>query len=247
VARYVGLANYRSLWQDDVFRSALLHNGIILLALPVWVLGPLLLAVLLHQRVPGWRFFRLAFFLPAVLSPVIIGAFFELMLRFDGPVNAALRAVGLGSLSRQWLADPDTALPAMIAIILWATFGTGVLIYLAGLATVDQQLYDAVHLDGANWWQSLRAVTIPQLRPVLEFYTVVSLIASFAALFPYVYTLTRGGPGYATYVVEYDVYQQAFGESAFGYGSAVGVVLFVLVLILVLVATRAFRRSDAEA
>jgi ABC-type sugar transport system permease subunit len=243
---WVGLDNYGRLLGDRVFRTALLDNGLILLSLPIWVLLPLLIALALRQRIPGWRVFRLVFFLPSVISPVVIGAFFELMLRYDGPMNTALRWVGLGGLAHQWLAEPATALPVMVAIIIWANFGVGVLIYLAGLATMDTSLYDAARVDGANWWQMHRAVTIPDLRPVIEFYAVIVVIGSFASLFPYVYTLTRGGPGYATYTVEYDIYQAAFGQDAIGYASAVGVALLVVILAIVLAGIRAFHWRQAR-
>jgi ABC-type sugar transport system permease subunit len=243
--RYVGLANYRELLHDQVFGTSLWHNLLILISLPVWVGAPLAIAIFLNERPFGWRLMRFALFLPAVLSPVIIGSFFELMLQYDGPLNSLLRAVGLGSLARQWLVDPGSALPVMIAIIIWAGLGVGVLIFMSGLATIDPDLYDAARIDGASWLRTQWSVVMPQLRPMITFYGVVSVIASFATLFPFVYTLTQGGPGYDTYTAEYDVYQTAFNNGTFGYGSAMGVVLFLIILLIVLVALR-FSRSEDE-
>lgn len=242
---WIGLDNYRFLAEDPTFLTALRNNLLLLLALPVWVILPLMVAMILHGRVPGWRFFRLAFFLPALLSPVVIGVFFSIMLRADGPVNSILDAVGLGGLAHAWLADPSTALTAVIVIIIWATFGIGVLIFLSALGTVDPDLVDAAKVDGASWLQTQRDVVFWEVLPVVEFWTVISLISVFTALFPFIFTLTGGGPGYATYILDFDIYQEAFGNGALGYASAIGVVLFFVVLVLALIQMRLFRRRTA--
>jgi ABC-type sugar transport system permease subunit len=226
---WVGLANFEALLKDRTFRTALTNNLAILLSVPVWVLLPLFVASLIHGGVPGGRVFRLAIFLPAVLSPVVIGAFFNVMLRYAGPVNEILRGVGLGWLATEWLQGSATALPIVMAIFIWATLGIGVLIYLAGLAQVNPEHFDAARLDGASWWQTQRHITIPELRRVIEFWAVIVLISSFTAVFPFIYTLTRGGPGYSTYTLDYYVYDKAFFGAGMGYASAVGVVLLVIV------------------
>jgi ABC-type sugar transport system permease subunit len=226
---WVGLANFEALLRDRTFRTALTNNLAILLSVPVWVMLPLFVASLIHGRVPGGRVFRLAIFLPAVLSPVVIGAFFNVMLRYAGPVNGILRGLGLDWLATEWLQESTTALPIVMAIFIWATLGIGVLIYLAGLAQVNPEHFDAARLDGAGWWQTQRHITIPELRRVIEFWAVIVLISSFTAVFPFIYTLTRGGPGYSTYTLDYYVYDKAFFGGAMGYASAVGVVLLVIV------------------
>jgi raffinose/stachyose/melibiose transport system permease protein len=241
---WVGFRNYSAMWHDPAFRHALRNNGLILLTLPVWVILPLAVAVGLRERVRGWRIFRFAYFIPCAISPLIVGELASLMLRYDGPVNRTLHAAGLGALVRQWLADPSLALWAMMAVIIWANFGTGVLIYLAGMATIDESLYDAARIDGASRWRQHWHVTLPQLRQVIEFYGVIVLIGAFAAMFPYVYSLTGGGPGTSTYTVEFDIYEQAFGQGELGYGSAVGVVLLLLLLVLVIAALRIFRVEE---
>lgn len=244
---YVGLANYKALLHDPTFRKALVNNLLILLSVPVWILVPLAIAIVLFQRVPGWRLFRAVFFIPAVLSPVIIGSYYEIALRMDGPLNEGLRAVGLGSLRHAWLADSSTALVTVAGILIWASFGIGVLIFLAALANVDPELYDAAKIDGANGFQQHRHVTVPGILPVIGFYSVIVVISLFTVLFPYIFTLTGGGPGYSTYVIEFDVYQEAFQSGSFGYASAMGVVLFLVVLVLSLVQLRVFRDREATA
>jgi len=241
---WVGFRNYSALWGDPAFRDALRNNGLILLTLPVWVILPLAVAIGLRERVRGWRIFRFAYFIPCAISPLIVGELANLFLRYDGPVDRILRDVGLRGLAQQWLANPSLALWVMMAVIIWANFGTGVLIYLAGAATIDESLYDAAKIDGASRWRQHRHVTLPQLREVIQFYGVIVLIGAFAAMFPYVYSLTGGGPGTSTYTVEFDVYQQAFGQGELGYGSAVGVVLLLLLLVLVIAAMRIFRMGE---
>ena len=150
---WIGLGNFAQITQDPVFWAALRNNLLVLCSLPVWVLAPLIIAVIIHSGVPGAKFFRLMVFLPAVLSPVVIGAYFNVLLKYNGALNSFLRDIGLGFLAHQWLNDPNTVLPVMVSILIWATLGIGTIIYLAALAQVNPELYDAAELDGANWLQ----------------------------------------------------------------------------------------------
>lgn len=244
---WVGGANFAGIAADPVFFAALKNNLFVLLSLPLWVIGPLVVAALIHAGVPGGRFFRLMVFLPAVLSPVVVGAYFNVLLRYNGPFNRFLREIGLGGLAHQWLNDPSTALAVVVLILIWATFGIGVLIYLAALAQVNPELYDAATVDGANWFQTQLHVTLPATRRTIEFWFVIVLISTFTTVFPFVYTLTRGGPGYATYLLDYYVYDAAFFGGSFGYASAVGVVLLVIVSAISLGSIWLFRRGQEPA
>lgn len=226
---WIGIENYAYMLSDDTFWTALLNNLRILLALPIWVLLPFLIASALHAGARGARPLRLAFFFPAVLSAVVIGVYWNILLRADGALNDALRVLGLESLAQPWLAQSTTALPALIAIIVWSTFGIGVVIFVAALGTIDQEQLDAAELDGANWWRLQRHIVIPAIRPVVEFWTVIIVITSFTAVFPLIFSLTGGGPGFATYVLEYLVYREAFANGSLGYASAIGVALFVVI------------------
>lgn len=239
---YLGLQNYRDLWQDQRFRDALLNNIKILTILPVWIFLPFLIAQALFNKVLGWRFFRIAFFLPAVLSPVVLGIYYGLVLRPNGPVNRGLDAVGIDSGNHDWLNDPRTAFPIMASILVWSTLGVGVLIFLAGLSNLDPQLLEAAKIDGATWFQAQRYVVFWLMLPVVRFWSVIILIVSFTGIFPLVYALTRGGPGNSTYVVEFDIYQEAFQKSALGYSSAIGIALLVFVILLLAILTRILRQ-----
>jgi multiple sugar transport system permease protein len=236
--RFVGTANFAELLRDEEFRIALRNNFLLALSVPLWIGVSLGLALLLHQEVPGWKFFRATFFLPAVLSPVIIGTLFTALLRADGPVNRGLELLHLPVLAHDWLGHLATALPTMVVVILWSIFGLGVIVFLAGLAAVPQDLFDAAAIDGAVGWARLWYVVIPALRHVLEFWGVNLVVWSFTSLFAFVYVMTGGGPGYATMLVEYQVYQQAFEFNRMGYACALGTILFLLVFGLVVVQVR---------
>jgi ABC-type sugar transport system permease subunit len=228
----VGWANYSRALHDQQFISAIEHNVLVLLALPVWVLLPFLLATALHSGVPGWRAFRLIFFLPAVLSPVVLGLYYGIVLRPTGPVNGFLNDIGLSFLTHSWLESTNWALFTVTAIIVWYTFGIGVLIFLSALSAIDTEQLEAARMDGASWRQIQQHVVFWQLKATFEFWTVVVTIFSFTALFPLIFALTTGGPGTATYTGDYDVYQEAFQNGYLGYASALGVILLVLLVVI---------------
>jgi ABC-type sugar transport system permease subunit len=236
--RYVGLANFVRLLGDGVFWAAVTQNLMIVLSIPLWILVSLVLALLIHQGTFGSRFFRAAYFLPSVLSPVIIGLLFSALLGEKGPVNSVLRAVGLGALATDWLGEASTALPTLILIILWGIFGHGVIVFLAGLAAVPKEIFEAARLDGATGWRFLWHIVIPSLRHIIEFWGVNLVVWSFTSLFGFVYVTTNGGPGYSTMLVSYQVYLQAFEAHKMGYACAIGTALFLMVFGLILLQIR---------
>jgi len=225
----IGLDNFSDLLHDKRFKESLLHNLIIVATLPIWIAIPYAIAWGLHAKVWGWRFFRFAFFLPAVFSPVVIGVYYGMVLKPEGPLNSLFRSIGLGGLAHEWLNDPSLTLAVVIAIIIWSTFGVGVLIFLSALSSLDRELVDAAHVDGASRLQIQRHVVFWQLLPVIEFWAIIIVIASFTAFFPLIYTLTQGGPGLSTYTADFDLYQEAFTAGNLGYASAIGVVLLIVI------------------
>lgn len=235
--QFIGLANFQELFfKDLLFRTSLINLFKILLTLPLWIFLPLVLALLIHQGVPGWRFFRAAFFFPTVLSAAIIAAIFTMVLRIDGAVNLFLGLVGIEG--PDWLGTTQTSLPALIAVALWGQFGVGVVVYLAGLATVEQDLFDAAKVDGANWGQTLWYVTVPSIQPTVEFYTVTTIRNLLAGLFAFVFVLTAGGPGASSTLPEYIIWLNMGSENRLGYASAISTILFVVFLLIVLVQVR---------
>jgi ABC-type sugar transport system permease subunit len=229
--RYIGLANFRQLLHDQNFRGALINNLYFAAAIPLWVALPVLIALLLNTKPRGWRIFRFALFVPALLPPLVAGLLFSMVFAYGGPLNTLLRAVGLSGLTHQWLVERQTAIWVLIAVVIWASYGVGVLIILSGLGSLNPELEEAAQLDGASWLRTQWHVVLPQLRPIVEFWTVIVLIFAFGGLFPFVYALTAGGPGTATYVGDFFVFQTAFRGNQFGYAAAAGVVLFVLVFL----------------
>lgn len=245
--RYVGLQNYRLLLSDPSITTSLRNNVFFCIFLLVGMVVPLLTAVLLHQRIWGWRLFRVVFFIPAALSPLVIGTYWSAVLQTNGPFAALLRSMELRSLSKRlWLVDTATSLPTIGVILLWSTFGVGVIFFMAGLASIDETLYDAAKVDGANALQVHWHVTVPGLAPVILFWAIQVIIFSFTNLFAFIYSLTNGGPGYSTSVIEFAMYNSAFQGGFIGYASAVGMFMLVIVILIVTMCMWASHRRIEE-
>ena len=168
---------------------------------------PLALAFLIFQETYGWRFFRATFVFPYIVAPVIAGYIFSFILGVDGPANQFLRAIGLDAIAVQWFGDSRTALWGLVGVALWSYFGLGVVIYLAGMANIPRDYFDAAKLDGASWLQQLIHVSIPLLLPTIGYWSVICTAGMLIWFFPYIYAITSGGPGYASMLPEYYIYQ----------------------------------------
>jgi ABC-type sugar transport system permease subunit len=143
-----------------------------------------------------------------------------------------LSGIGLGGLTRDWLGDGSTALPSILFVVVWANFGYNVVLYLAGMSAIDQQLPEAARIDGASQLQVLRHVYVPGLRRVLEIVLVINTITAFASMFTYIFTITNGGPGFSTFVVEFAIYNNAFAFQQLGYACAMGLSLTLVIVAL---------------
>ncbi len=227
----IGWDNFRQMASDDTLRTSFFNNLKITLAIPVWVLAPFFIAQALHNRVRGWKFLRIAFFLPALLSPVVVGIYWGLVLKPRGPIDTAVSAVSSVSPDQDWLNVPGAAFLIVVLVLMWSTFGIGVLIYLAGLSTLDQEVLEAARVDGASTSQLQRHIVFWMMIPVIRLWTVLIFIAAYAGIFPLVFSLTRGGPGYSTSVLEFDIYQEAFSNGSLGYACAIGVALMCFVAV----------------
>jgi ABC-type sugar transport system permease subunit len=243
-AQWIGLHNFRLLWQDPIFLNALKNNAIFALSVPIQLVLPLIVAFAIHRRIPGWRFFRGMIFLPAVYAAVVVGILTSTVLQLNGPLNEALRKAGLGSLEHEWLGSASTSIPIILLVVVWTNFGYNVLLYLAGMSAVDPSLEEAARIDGASWPRTLFSIVVPNLRRVLEIVLVTNTIVAFAFMFTYIYTITNGGPGTDTYVSEFYIYQQAFTNQNMGYAAAIGVMLVLLVLAIGLLQIRILTRED---
>jgi multiple sugar transport system permease protein len=229
---FVGLQNFQFLLQDPQFFQALRNNVLFALSVPIQLVLPLLLAFLIHERVPGWRFYRWTYFLPAVYSTVVIGLLAKIILDIDGPLNEVLGAIGLSGSRVNWLLSAQTSIPAILLVVVWANFGYNVVLYLAGMSGIPPDLPDAARIDGAGPWGVLRHVFVPGLRRVMEIVLVTNTITAFAYMFTYIFTITNGGPGFQTYVIEFLIYNNAFTFQRMGYASAMGFALTLVISVL---------------
>ncbi|MGS2648657.1 ABC transporter permease subunit [Streptosporangium sp. LJ11] len=240
----VGLDNYLEMFQDATFQSALRNVGLLVLLLPVAVAIPGLLATFIYLRVPGHRVFRSVYFFPAVLSPVIVGAIFNLMLAYDGPLNTVLATIGLGPVD--WLGDPDVAMFAVVGVHIWATFGMALVVFLAGFATLDPALLDAARVDGATLPQIIWHVIIPGLTRTIQFVFVTTMIGMLTSMFGLLYVMTSGGPEGSTYLPEYYVWIQQGQMNRPALASAASTVLFLIMLVVGLMQISVLRRAGRE-
>jgi multiple sugar transport system permease protein len=241
---FVGLANFRALGSDEIFRTAFKNNII-------WAVGfggisvavGLALAVTLNRSRRGVGIYRSAIYLPMVFSLAVTGLFWRVLYEPNGAVNSALGAVGLGGLERQWLADPNTALYAVLVAAIWRQVGYVMVLYLAGLKGCDPLLDDAAAVDGANSWQRFWHITMPQLRGVNAVVFAVTVIDSLRT-FDIVWAMTRGGPYNSSQLLSTYMFQQAFTNVNLGFASALAVVIFALAIIFIITyLARALRRE----
>jgi multiple sugar transport system permease protein len=240
----VGFDNYLTLFADPLFRTALANVGLLVLLLPVAVAIPGLLATFIYLRVPGHRVYRGVYFFPAVLSPVIVGAIFNLLLAFDGPLNTLLGAVGIGPVD--WLGDPDVAIFAVVGVHIWATFGMALVVFLAGFATLDPSLLDAAKVDGASLPQTIRHVIIPSLSRTIQFVFVTTMIGMLTSMFGLLYVMTSGGPAGSTYLPEYYIWIQQGQMNQPALASAASTALFLIMLVVGLAQIGILRRASKE-
>ncbi len=246
--QWVGLDNYRQALSDSVFQHAVLHN-LIFVALTLVVQMPVSigLALLLNRRIRGRALLRLVVFAPYVLSEAITAVIWLLMLQPGGFVDELLKAVGLGGLVHQWLADGSIVLYVLFVVITWKYIGFGVILLLAGLQGIPGELREAALLDGARPWEATRYITLPLLAPTIRVWAFLGVIGSLQ-LFDLVWIMTLGGPAGASTTMATYLIDRGFRRYEFGYGSAVAVVLFVICFVFALLYQRfALRRDTAGA
>jgi raffinose/stachyose/melibiose transport system permease protein len=243
---FVGLANYERALSDPIFLGAISHNTlIIVLSLALQIPFALGLALVLNRRFRGRAILRLIFFVPYVISEVITGIVWQLLLQPAGPIDGAMTAVGLGDLYSPWLADPSTVLLALFVIISWKYFGFHMILLLAGLQSIPRDLEEAAAVDGATRSQAIRYVTLPLLGPTIRVSIFLSMIGALQ-LFDVIWVTTGGGPVNASNTMATYMIDWGFKRYQLGYGSAIAVILFVLAFIVALAYQRYVLRRDLE-
>lgn len=229
-ATFVGLGNYVDLLGDERFKASILHALILIFfysILPL-IVGLVLAAVLRRGSVKGLGFFRVAIFLPQVIALVVVAVAWREIYSPSGSLNDLLGVLGLGGLARGWLGDPDLALIAVGVVGFWLETGLVMLLLLAGMGRISDQLYEAARLDGAGPVREFFAITLPSVRAEITTALVLTIIAALKT-FDLVYLTTSGGPGTATTVPSYEVYNRAFNLKEVGSASAVAIVLTIMV------------------
>lgn len=241
-AVWVGWENYAEVFRDPARLNALANAfKLVFFYTVLSVALGLLAATLTRSLTSRWsRAAQTILFLPQVVPLVGAGIAWSWLYSSDGAFNQALRSVGLGSLTRPWLADFTWALPAIGLVGTWVLVGFCTMLFSSGMSKIDPSLYDAASVDGAGAWRTFFAVTLPGVRGEVAVAVTVTLISALKA-FDVVYVMTLGGPGRATMVPGVDVYQLTFNQARVGAGSAMGVVLMVLVLLVVIPIQRLVR------
>ena len=224
-ASWIGLGNFRAIFSDPTTSNALVNTFQLagLLVVVSNVFG-LLLALSLRRSLKTRNLMRAMFFLPFALSHLATGYIWQYIFQYEGPLNRLLGMVGLDSLQRVWLADPTWAMYTILVVLVWQYTGLTMVIYLAGLEGIPDELHDAVAMDGASPWLKFRKVTFPLLAPAITISATLTLIFGLGA-FDQVLSLTGGGPVNATQTLATQVWQQTFVYGRFGYGSALALIL----------------------
>ena len=223
----VTLKFYQFALQDPIFWTSFSNNLRLFLAVPILVILSLVFATLIFERLRGWQLYRTLAFIPYVMAIPVVGIIFSYILQYRGALNGILNAVGLGFLVTDWLGKTSTAIWAIMLVIIWKELGFGIVLFLARMSSISEDLFDAAKLDGANWFALLRHVVIPQTATVIEFYSIIELITMLSWVFSYILVMTKGGPGNTTWVMEYFIYQKAFPYSQMEIASAAAVLLLL--------------------
>ena len=230
---FIGIQNYAQLIKDSLMWKSLGHNFIwvIVGTISPIIIGLLLAVLLSGKNLKGRTFFRTVYFMPVMLSPVVVGIIWGWVYNpIYGMLNKILDYVGLENLSRGWLGDPKLALYMVLITAIWSYFGFCLVILMAGMQNIDAELYDAANIDGANSYQQFINVTLPQLGSVLTMIIAYTLIGGLN-VFDIVYIMTSGGPANSTELIATYTYKQSFQLNSVGYGAALSMVMTLLSLV----------------
>ena len=241
--KFIGLRNYAQVLGHAVFQRAFLNNLlIILVSLAIQLPLALAMAILVADRLAGAVAFRMIFFLPYILADVAAGLIWRFMFDGDfGPVSHLAQWFGFEPVFL--LADRNLAITTILTVVVWKYFGFHMMLYVAGLQTIDRNLYEAAAIDGATAWQRFRYVTVPQLAPMIRLSIFFSLVGALQ-LFDLIVPLTNGGPLNSTHTMVSFLYTFGVGRMRVGFGSAVGVILFILCVVVAFGYKRLFMRGD---
>lgn len=245
---FIGLANYAELLRDPDVWKAIGNNAFFVIfytIIPI-LIGLFLTSLLTRSKLRGMTFFRTGLFIPQVMSPVVVGIIWRWLFTLNGPINQLFEAVGLASWARPWLGDFTYARYAVGFVGSWVQYGLCMVLFIAGAQSINEELYDAAKVFGANAWQQFRYVTVPGLRQQILVAFILTFIAALR-VFDLVFVLTNGGPGKETIVTSFLVYDETFRRNRAGYGAAIAVALALVIVAVSATVNWLQARGDVDA
>lgn len=244
---YIGLENFKEILTDDVFWKSFMNNMMVVVA-SVFGQIPLglVIAILLNRKLKSSTFFRTVFFMPMILSTVVVGLLWSTLLNVQvGVLNHLLELSGLGALAQNWLGDPKYAMWTICFVIIWQFMGLYMIIFLAALQNIPHEIFEASDIDGANEFQKLFKITIPMIWENIMS-AVVLCIAGGMRTFDLVFVMTKGGPAHATELMATYMYNKTFEVYKYGYGSAVSLVIFIISFAFIIISRKAMESKQMD-
>jgi len=244
--RFVGFDNFVELFNDRLFLASIKNTFVFAILNSVFQnVFALILALFLDVKLLGRNMYRAIIYMPSVISSIVVGFVWSYILNPTIGVNQIFGAIGLDGFSPQWLGDVDLALPTLVFVTVCQSVGSTMVLYLAGLQDIPVDLYESASIDGVNWWQKIRYITIPLLAPSITISMILTTIYSLK-VFEIIFVMTQGGPGNATETMATVMYQYAFRTGRFAYGTAIGVILFVIVLIITVFQLKILQKREVQ-
>lgn len=241
---FIGVANYVKLFHNPVFYKVLCNTFIYLfIAVPILAIFPLFLAVLINQKIKGVTLYKILIYLPVIVSIVVAAIAFKWLYADQGILNYVVTSLGFKSIG--WLTDPNYALYSVIIVTIWKGIGYYMIIYLAALMSVPNELYEACDIDGACFLTKHLTVTVPHIMPTIALVTTISAISAMK-VFAEIYVMTKGGPLNSSKTIVYYIYERAFENLDLGIASAMAVVLLIIVMVFSLINIFCFERKKYE-
>ncbi len=245
--KFIGLQNFEKLFRDPDYRLAFRNSmQVVVLSVAIQIPLGLIFAYMLYLTARGFKFFRTVFFLPVVISPAAIGLMFMLFFNGDlGPLNTLLERLGLDFLTRSWLSDKNTVLYAVMFPMIWQYIGFYILIFLAGLQSIPEQIFESAKIDGASSVQTFFRLTVPMMRDLIGVCIVLCVTGSLKA-FDHAYIMTWGGPGVRSSFLAVFMFRTAFMQSQLGRGTAIAITILLFSLVFTYLFNRFFNREAIE-
>ena len=243
-AGFAGLQNYIGIIHNPVFYKVMWNTVLYLVvAVPILAILPLLLAILINQKIRGITLYKILIYLPVIVSIVVAAIAFKWLYAQDGILNYLMQTFHLPAIG--WLTDPKYAIYSVIVVTIWKGIGYYMMIYLSALMSVPKELYEACDIDGAGFWRKHLTVTVPHIMPIIALVTTISSISAMK-IFAEIYVMTKGGPLNSTKTIVYYIYEKAFENLDLGYASAMAVILLVIVMAFSVVNILCFERKKYD-